>query len=705
MTELRQDTRKLIPVSIFIISMAVIVLNFLFIWLNHTLIFDPLFYVPIILTAYYYPRRGVVFAIGTALLYLAMVLAEFHNSTDIVISGLGHACFFIIVGFVLTYLSIWSPHELKIYKHLADGVDPIRIRTTIIPACIVILSATIFFLNFLVLQTSDSVIFDPLFYFPIILVAYFYPRKTVVATAAITVLYFTMVMIVPQPSSELVTTSIGHAGLFIIIGFVDAYLSMNLSKEPAIDKRFAEIVESSCDAISGTTLDGIITDWNKGAERLYGYTAGEVTGRSVRLLAPPDRTDEIYLILNRIQRGEFIKGYETKQMTKGGVQIFVSLSVSPLKNDSGMVIGSSTIAHDITERKQMEEALRESEERFRQIFANSPLGMVLVSPDFRFVSVNPAWVSMTGYSEEELLKMSFKDITHPDHHAGDMEHIRKIIAGTIPVYNTEKRYIRKDSSILWGLLKVTTIRDQQGTLRYFASQIEDITERKLAEEALASANRKLNLMNNITRHDIRNQLLALSNAIDLIDRNHLDPETRKLIGITEKAAETIKGQIEFTKEYENIGVNAPVWQDCRSLVDTATKQAPLGTVTMNNDLPTGAEVFADPLIVKVFYNLIDNAVRFGGKITTIRFSAHESGDNHLIICEDDGNGIPADEKERIFDRGFGKNTGIGLFLSREILEMTGITIQETGIHGKGARFEMTVPTGRFRFAQPSANPI
>ncbi len=128
--------------------------------------------------------------------------------------------------------------------------------------------------------------------------------------------------------------------------------------------------------------------------------------------------------------------------------------------------------------------LRESEERFRQIFENSSLGMTLVTPDFRFFSVNRAWMSMTGYAEEELLKLSFVDITHPDHIAGDLEHIRELSAGTIPVYNTQKRYIRKDGSILWGLLRVTTIRNQQGALRFFAAQIEDITEQKRAEDAL-----------------------------------------------------------------------------------------------------------------------------------------------------------------------------------------------------------------------------
>ena len=110
-------------------------------------------------------------------------------------------------------------------------------------------------------------------------------------------------------------------------------------------------------------------------------------------------------------------------------------------------------------------------------------------------------------------------------------------------------------------------------------------------------------------------------------------------------------------------------------------------------------MFADPLIVKVFFNLIDNALRYGGKITTIQFSAEESDGDHIVVCEDDGIGISAVEKEKIFDRGFGKNTGLGLFLAREILDITGITIRETGEEGKGARFEIMVPKGMWRMAE------
>ena len=136
------------------------------------------------------------------------------------------------------------------------------------------------------------------------------------------------------------------------------------------------------------------------------------------------------------------------------------------------------------------------------------------------------------------------------------------------------------------------------------------------------------------------------------------------------------------------------------MLQTAAEKAPLGTVRLENDLPAGEEVYADPLIAKVFYNLMDNAARYGGRITKIRFAMEEQNGNRILGCEDDGNGIPADEKERIFERGFGRNTGMGLFLAREILLITGISIRETGEPGRGARFEIRVPAGMWRMGGP-----
>ena len=220
---------------------------------------------------------------------------------------------------------------------------------------------------------------------------------------------------------------------------------------------------------------------------------------------------------------------------------------------------------------------------------------------------------------------------------------------------------------------------------------------RLSEEALNKSNKKLTLLSSITRHDINNQLTVLVGYLTLLKKKQPDTTHDDYFQKIASAAHQISSMIQFTREYEDIGVKAPAWQDCRSLVDTAAKEAHLGKVMVINDLPAGAEVFADSLVVKVFYNLMDNAVKYGQNITFIRFFVKERDGDHVLVCEDDGVGVPAEEKEKIFRRGFGKNTGLGLSLSQEILSITGITIRENGEPGKGARFEMTVPKRACRF--------
>jgi signal transduction histidine kinase len=224
---------------------------------------------------------------------------------------------------------------------------------------------------------------------------------------------------------------------------------------------------------------------------------------------------------------------------------------------------------------------------------------------------------------------------------------------------------------------------------------------KKAQEAIHQANKKLNLLNSITRHDINNQLTVQIGYLEILEDTKLDAVQNDYFLQVTTAAKRISSMIQFTKEYEKIGVNAPVWQDCRTLAYDAARDVQLGNIIVKNDLPSGMEMFADPLIVKVFYNLMDNAVRHGGKITTIRFFGKEFREDLILFCEDDGEGIATDEKEKIFDRGFGKNTGMGLFLTREILDITGISIRETGGPGKGARFEITVPKGTWRMTMKS----
>ena len=260
----------------------------------------------------------------------------------------------------------------------------------------------------------------------------------------------------------------------------------------------------------------------------------------------------------------------------------------------------------------------------------------------------------------------------------------------------EYQIIDRSGKTRWLNQRNVLVRDERGQPVAIEGIVTDITERKRMEEALRRANRKLNLLSGVTRHDIVNQLTVLQGYLTILEMKLPDPSLKKYFVEAKTAASHIFAMIQFTKEYEQVGVAVPAWVDCRRLVETAVKEVSLGTITVKNEIPAGTEIFVDPLIVRVFYNLIDNAVRYGGKITTIRFSVQESGEVPAVICEDDGDGVAADDKERIFKRGFGKNTGMGLFLAREILSITGIVIRETGAPGTGARFEMAVPNGAYR---------
>jgi signal transduction histidine kinase len=220
------------------------------------------------------------------------------------------------------------------------------------------------------------------------------------------------------------------------------------------------------------------------------------------------------------------------------------------------------------------------------------------------------------------------------------------------------------------------------------------TELKKSEAALSWANKKLTMLSSITRHDIKNQLNALSGFLELSkeQQGNIPEYLEKEMSI----AETIGLQLDFTQAYEDMGTSAPVWQNVNESVRRAGAALSLRGVRLDVDRSNLA-IYADPLFEKVFYNLIENALRYGGDaMTKISISSHETSNGLVLICEDNGAGIPREDKAHLFEQGFGKHTGLGLFLSREILSITGITITETGEPGKGARFEMHVPKGAYR---------
>jgi PAS domain S-box-containing protein len=348
-------------------------------------------------------------------------------------------------------------------------------------------------------------------------------------------------------------------------------------------------------------------------------------------------------------------------------------------------------------RIRAEEAVQESEIKFHTLADFTVDWEYWLAPDNNFVYISPSCHVITGYSQEEFTAdpTLLTKIVYPDDTPLYSDHFTRI-HGSVKEGNLDFRIMRKDGEIRWIAHSCKPVYDRDGTYLGRRVSNRDITERKLVEVALHHANKKLTLLSSITRHDINNQLTVLQGYLTLIEQKQSDPVLNNYLQKAATAAERISAMIQFTKEYDKIGIHAPIWQDCRTLLTTAAKQAPLGHVELKTDFPSGTEVFADPLIVKVCYNLMDNAVRYGKKITTIRFSVENYNGDHVVVCEDDGVGVPAEEKEKIFIRGFGKNTGLGLFLSREILGITGITIRENGEPGKGARFEMTVPKGAWR---------
>jgi PAS domain S-box-containing protein len=452
-------------------------------------------------------------------------------------------------------------------------------------------------------------------------------------------------------------------------------------------------IESSINAIAITDMSGNLTYVNPAFLSILGYEERqEVLGRSVLSfwMVPDEAQQDVDAIKVQGTLSSEIVGQR-----KDGTPIQVQLSANLIRDVSGAPVAMMGSFIDITERMQVEEALRESEERYRNVVEDQTEFICRFLPDGTHIFVNDAYCRYFDKKREEIIGQRFRPVLHPE----DREMVARHIASITPkhpVMDIDQRIIIPDGSTRWQRWSDRAIFDPNGRVIEYQSVGRDITDRKLAEEALALASKKLTLLSSITRHDINNQMTVLMGYLTILKKKQPDPTFSEYFLKASLAAQRISSMIQFTREYECIGVKAPAWQDCRTLVDTAAKEAPLGQVIVKNDLPAGTEVFSDPLVVKVCYNLMDNAVRYGGKITTIRFTIEERDGNQVVVCEDDGEGVVADEKDKIFERGFGKNTGLGLALAREILDITGITIRETGEPGKGARFEMTVPKGAWR---------
>lgn len=365
---------------------------------------------------------------------------------------------------------------------------------------------------------------------------------------------------------------------------------------------------------------------------------------------------------------------------------------------------------DITALKKAEEALRKSE----RLLGDAMDMANLVNWEYDIatdtLTFDDRFYALYGTTSEREggYQMSSKEyairFVHPDDRHFVANEVRKAIEATKPglLSDLEHRIIRRDGEIRHIVVRIRVEQDDNGRNIKTYGANQDITLRKIAEEAVHEANRKLNILNSVTRHDIKNQITAMVMIMHLLKKKTKDEEILHFIEMEIDAAEQINRQIEFTKEYQDIGVECPHWQKVSDLIASAKSQFVKYPYEINIDLGP-VEIYADPLVEKVFYNLLENVERHGKNASHVFFSGRESGGNYIVVCEDDGGGIDPTMKKDLFKRGHGKNTGYGLYLIREILSITGITIEEAGEPGKGARFEMTVPKGSYRLIPLNKN--
>jgi PAS domain S-box-containing protein len=355
----------------------------------------------------------------------------------------------------------------------------------------------------------------------------------------------------------------------------------------------------------------------------------------------------------------------------------------------GFSIAYRTFKEDLDRAAEREEKVRKSEDKYRNLIENISEAVCEINEQGRFTYVSPKIRELLGYAPEEMTGRSFAEFC-----SGDLMPV-------MPGSGQEGSPEREPFTLLEHtcrhkeghevILQINgTPFAENGAFCGYRIVSRDVTEKKQAEDALRATNKKLQLLSSITRHDVLNMVMVLRASNELVRENADDEERVAVLERERQAIDRIEELIHFTSIYQDIGIASPTWQNVQMVASTAAAKFNLNGITTDIRLE-GREIYADPLLEKVFYNLFDNILRHGNGLSEISLSAADREDMLVITVEDDGMGIPDTEKEKIFLRKYGKNTGLGLFLSREILAITGIGIRETGTAGRGARFEILVP--------------
>ncbi len=356
---------------------------------------------------------------------------------------------------------------------------------------------------------------------------------------------------------------------------------------------------------------------------------------------------------------------------------------------NGIIVGTHI---DITPMRELENSLRENEHRYKTL-ANT--GKALIYTTDRkggLTYVNDVVKEYTGLRVEDHLADKWIELIHPEDREGAIETHIAGISSRKP-FTIKFRLRRHDGTYRWMIDEGMPRHDADGDYIGYIGHCMDVNDMVGLEKALTRTNDKLKLMTGVTRHDLLNQLVVLSGFIELSKDSACSDDVLHNLGMMENAVKAMYRHIDFTRDYEALGAKDSEWQ---SFSDIICRQRS-NKISIIDELE-GLDVLGDPLLERAVHNLIDNTIKHGGDVTRMVFDHVSTDDGSLVIgCADDGIGIVPDEKEMIFEKGYGKNHGLGLFLIRDILSITGITIREVGVFGEGARFEIVVPPGSYRF--------
>ena len=474
--------------------------------------------------------------------------------------------------------------------------------------------------------------------------------------------------------------------------------------------RLAAIVESAEDGIVSCTLDGTITSWNHGAEKLFGYRVDEAIGQPVTIVRPPERITDIDVLVESVRRGESIVGHETERMTRDGRRIRVFLSISPIRDVNGSIVGIASISRDITALRETESALRESEARFRGVWENTRDAMALTDRDGRFLAINPAHTDLYGFSPEAVIGQHFS-ILYPEAERAEMAVAnRTLFAEPVLPPTFESTIQRQDGGIRETEIRISFI-EVDGVRQVMVSAIRDVTDRKQLEldlrqalQGAQAATHSKGLFLAMMSHELRTPLQAVLGYSDLLllgADDTLAPEQREDLGHIHDGAIRMMALIDQLLDLSRLEagrlemVQAPV--DLPEVIEQVRQdiapQAAAKGLALTIDLPPSLPLaLGDPTRLRqVLLNLASNAVKYTHE-GEVSIAAFPQDDGVTIAVRDTGIGIDEEALPSIFEefrqvnggmtRPFG-GAGLGLAIARRLVEQMGgrITVESRLKHG------------------------